>query len=230
MGPIDWDSLEPSSVVSKRFPLQQSTSSVNAAVGILEQATTDNFDVKSSMLAEFMKQLSLGGKCTKLLARSFDLSAAYRQLCVAPSSYTFSHICVYDQVSGEPRVFRQVCLPFGSWSAVNAFIKCAKCIQWLAAKCLFLPTTCDYDDFVVASTPELATNTQSCLALLLDLLGWKYDKEGPKADTFSQSVVTFGVHFDLRTTNSSGCFNVCNTVKRTNDALALIDATSMEGI
>ena len=62
--------------VSKRFPLQQGPklrpincpmSSVNATVGTLEQATTDNIDVISSMLAELMKQLSRGGKCTKLL-------------------------------------------------------------------------------------------------------------------------------------------------------------------
>ena len=120
-------------------------SSVNATVGTMEQATTDNIDVISSMLAEFMKQLSLGGKCRKLLARSFDLSAAYRQLCLAPSSYTFSHICVFNPVSHEPRVFRQVWLPFGCRSAVNAVIRCAKCIQWRAAKCLFLLTNCYYD-------------------------------------------------------------------------------------
>ena len=195
LGPIDWDSLEPSSVVSKHVPLLQgsklrpiddySMSSVNATVGTLEQATTDNIDVM------FMKQLSLGCECRKLLARSFDLSAAYRQLCVAPSSYTFSHICVYDPVSHEPRVFRQVWLPFGCRSAVNAVIRCAKCIQWLAAKCLFLLTNCYYDVFVVASTPELATNSESCFALLLDLLGWKYDK-----------VVTLGVQFDLQQTVS----------------------------
>ena len=149
------------------------------------------------MLAELMKQLTRCGKDTQVLARSFDLSAAYRQLCVAPSSYKFSHICVYDPISAAPRVFRQVCLPFGSRSAVNAFIRCARCVQWIAAQCLHLPTTCYYDDFVVACTPQLAVNSEATMSLLLDLLGWRYDREGPKADAFSSMVVTLGVQFDL---------------------------------
>ena len=116
-----------------------SMSSVNATVGTLSRLQLTTL-MLSSMLAELMRELSRCGKRTHLLARSFDLSAAYRQLCVAPSSFTFSHICVYDPVSGVPRVFRQVCLTFGSRSVVDAFIRCAKCIQWLAAKCLSLPT------------------------------------------------------------------------------------------
>ena len=152
IGPLDVSSLDSDVVVSRRFPLQQgakicpiddySMSSVNATVGTTEQATTDNIDVISAMLAELMKQLTRAGRRTEVLARSFDLSAAYRQLCVAPGSYKFAHICVFDPTTNAPKVFRQVCLPFGSRSAVNAFIRCARCIQWIAAKCLHLPTTC----------------------------------------------------------------------------------------
>ena len=128
VGPLEWEDLGADTVVSRRFPLRQgskirpindySMSSVNATVGMSEQATTDSIDVISAMLAELMKQLSRAGKSTHVLARSFDLSAAYRQLCVAPGSYKFA-----------------LCLPFGSRSAVNAFIRCARCIQWIAAHC-----------------------------------------------------------------------------------------------
>ena len=234
VGPLEWKSLSADTVVSRRFPLKQgskirpiddySMSSVNATVGVSEQATTDSIDVISAMLAEFMKRLSRAGKSTHVVARSFDLSAAYRQLCVAPSSYKFAHICVFDPTSSTAKVFRQVCLPFGSRSAVNAFIRCARCIQWIAARCLYLPTTCYYDDFVVASTPQLAANSESSMSLLLDLLGWRYDKEGPKADTFSPMVTTLGVQFNLSDT-SKGWFEVCNTQKRTEDVLQLIDTT-----
>ena len=103
VGPLDRHDLDPDTVVSRRFPLRQgskirpiddySMSSVNATVGMSEQATTDSIDVISAMLAEFMKQLARAGKGTQVLARSFDLSAAYRQLCVAPGSYKFAHIC-----------------------------------------------------------------------------------------------------------------------------------------
>ena len=233
IGPLDASSLDRDVVVSRRFPLQQgakvrpiddySTSSINATVGTTEQATTDNIDVISAMLAEMMKQLTRASRRTEVVARSFDLSAAYRQLCVAPSSSKFAHICVFDPTTNSPKVFRQVCLPFGSRSAVNAFIRCARCIQWIAAKCLHLPTTCYYDDFVVASTPELSANSEASMALLLDLLGWNYDREGPKADTFSSQVLTLGVQFDLSGT-ANGFFEVCNTSKRKEDVLNLIDA------
>ncbi len=103
IGPLDVSSLDHDVVVSKRFPLQQgakirpiddySMSSVNATVGTTEQATTDNIDVISAMRAELMKQLTRAGRRTEVLARSFDLSAAYRQLCVAPGSYKFAHDC-----------------------------------------------------------------------------------------------------------------------------------------
>ncbi len=239
VGPLEWNDLNADTVVSRRFPGRQgskirpiddySMSSVNATVGMSEQATTESIDVISAMLAEFMKQLSRAGKSTQVLARSFDLSAAYRQLCVAPSSYRFAHICVFDPVTSTAKVFRQVCLPFGSRSAVNAFIRCARCIQWIAAHCLYLPTTCYYDDFVVASTPQLSANSESSMSLLLDLLGWRFDREGPKADAFSSIVTLLGVQFNLSDT-SKGWFEICNTQKRTEDVLQLIDTTVSSGV
>ena len=241
VGPTDWDSLEPTSVVSKRFPLHQgsklrpiddySTSSVNATVGTLEQATTDNIDVISSMLAELMKQLSSRGRCTKLLARSFDLCAAYRQLCVAPSSYTCSHISVYDPVSCEPRVFRQVCLPFGFRSAANACIRCAKCIQWLAAKCFFLPTTCYLSTSLWRAHQSLLLTMSLATHFYWTCWDGSMTRRGPKPILLAigRPVVTLGVQFDLHQT-IQGCFNVCNTAKRISDALGLIDATLKGGV
>ena len=239
VGPLEWNDLDADVVVSRRFPLRQgpkirpiddySMSSVNATVGMSEQATTDSVDAISAMLAELMKQLSRAGKSTQVQARSFDLSAAYRQLCVAPSSYRFAHICVFDPLTATAQVFRQVCLPFGSRSAVNAFIRCARCIQWIAARCLYLPTTFYYDDFVVASTPQLSANCESSMSLLLDLLGWRFDREGPKADTFSSVVTTLGVQFNLADT-PQGWFEICNTQKRKEDVLQLIDSTVSSGV
>ena len=150
VGPCDLSKLEVNAVISKRFPLQQgpklrpiddySMSSINSTVGTHEQATTDNVDVIAAMLVNFMQQLYVRDKATAVVARSFGLSSAYHQLCVAESSRAFSYISVFDPTSGRPAVFRQICLPFGSRSAVNAFIRCARCIQWLACRCLSLPT------------------------------------------------------------------------------------------
>ena len=234
IGPLSWDELEENAVVSKRFPLQQgaklrpiddfSMSLVNATVSMRDQATTDGVDVIAATMCVFMKTLVSQGKCAQLLARSFDLSAAYRQLCVAPSSYSFAYVSVYNPELGESSVFQQVCMPFGSRAAVNAFIRCARCIQWIAAKCLNLPTTCYYDDFVVISAPELSRNSEACMTLLLDLLGWQFDKVGPKADTFSSSLTTLGVVFDMHT-SADQMIVVKNTEKRRLESVQLIDST-----
>ena len=83
----------------------------------------------------------------------------------------------------------------------------------VSKKGLKLPVSCYFEDFVAFSTPGLANNTQATLCLLLDILGWNFDREGPKSDEFSRLVMALGVQFDL-----SGCadglLKVCNTEKR----------------
>ena len=66
-------------------------------------------------------------------------------------------------------------------------------------------------------------------SLLLDLLGWRFDREGPKADTFSSVVTTLGVQFNLADT-PQGWFEICNTQKRKEDVLQLIDSTVSSGV
>ena len=106
---------------------------------------------------------------------------------------------MYDSSSGSAKFFQQVALPFGSRSAVNAFIRCARFLQWIAARVFILPLTCHFDDFVAFSMPNLCNNCQATLCLMLDLLGWQFDREGPKSDVFSGVVSALGVQFDWRT-------------------------------
>ena len=238
LGPLDWDSLEANAVVSKRFGLQQgeklrpiddySMSSVNATVTVKDQATADNVDVICAMLLQLMTGLRAHGRSTLLRARSFDLAAAYRQLCIASTSKPFSYICVYNPRRRTNEVFSQICLPFGSKAAVNAFIRCSRCIQLLACKCLLLPTTCYYDDFVIATTPQLQQSSESTMCLLFEMLGWAYDKEGPKADTFSELVSALGVSISLSKT-VAGEVEVMNTEKRKTDLVDLINSMLQKG-
>ena len=79
-----------------------------------------------------------------------------------------------------------------------------------------MPLSCILDDFVSLTTPQLGANTQSVLCLMLDLFGWKFDKEGPKSDDFSSSVIALGVVFNLSKTND-GSLEICNTEKRVLD-------------
>ena len=113
-------------------------------------------------------------------------------------------------------------LPFGPRSAVNAYIRCARFLQWIAARVFILPLTCYFDDFVAFSMPCLRDNSQSTLCLMLDILGWQFDREGPKSDYFSSSGSALGVQFDLDD-SQNGTLKVRNSAKRIDDTTSLLE-------
>ena len=136
---------------------------MNATVSTYEQATVDGPDVICALAVYMMFCLHANGRPTGLRGRSLDLASAYRQLAIADDSLAHAYLSVFDPVKGEAALFRQVALPFGSRTAVNAFIRCARFLQWVAAHCLKLPLSCYFDDFVAFATPQLCGNSQAVL-------------------------------------------------------------------
>lgn len=142
VGPLSWEELPDGAAVSRRFPLAQSEkvrpiddfsqSQVNATVTSYEQATVDGPDVISALAIHLMRSLRDKGRSCELVGRSLDLASAYRQLAVAESSYEFAYLSIFDPVSRSAALYKQVALPFGSVTAVNAFIRCSRFLQWVA--------------------------------------------------------------------------------------------------
>lgn len=239
LGPLSWKSLPAGSSISRRFPLQQSDklrpiddysqSQVNDTVTVHEKPRVNNPDTVCAIFVYLMRSLQKRGRGAQLCARSLDLTSAYRQLCVAADSSSYAYLSVYDPTQGGAALFRQVALPFGSRTAVNAFIRCARFLQWVAAKCLKIPMSCYFDDFIISSTPGLSDNSQSAVALMFDILGWAFDKTGDKADSFSHSVAALGVVFNLASTGV-GRVLVQNTEKRTAEVCALIESVLCDAV
>ena len=50
-------------------------------------------------------------------------------------------------------------------------------------------------------------NTQSTLCLMLDILGWSFDREGPKSDDFPDVLSALGVQIHLGDT-CNGVLNI----------------------
>ena len=238
LGPLEWEVLPPTATVSRRFPILQSDkvrpiddfsqSQVNSTVTSHEQATVDGPDVICSLALYLMKCLQKFGKSTELQGRALDLSSAYRQLPITDDSRKFAFLAIYNPETKSSSLFQQVALPFGSKSAVHAFIRCARFLQWVAARCLTLPMSCYFADFVSFATPALAKNTQASLCLMLDIFGWAFDKMGPKSDDFSSSVAALGVIFDLSHT-SVGRLLVGNTEKRLHESIDFVRKVAMAG-
>ena len=230
-GPYEWDTLGADEVPSHRFPLRQgeklrpiddyTLSGVNHCVTTLEAPTVDTADVASAMAAKLCWSLLDRGRPARLLGRSYDLTSAYRQLCVSRASRPFAIIAVYDPHRKCVVWFRQVCLPFGGKASVNGFIRCGRCIQWIANRCLWIAVSSYYDDYIVLSDEALERSTGEAMDLLFTLLGWEFDREGAKADNFSGSVSALGIHLCLDRT-SDGVVLVDNTDKRKSDLDGLI--------
>ena len=238
VGPFEWESLAPNEVPSHRFPLRQggklrpiddySLSGVNACVTTLEAPTVDTVDVAAAMAAKLCWSLKDRGRASRLVGRSYDLTSAYRQLCVSKESRPFAIVAVYDPHRKRTVWFRQVCLPFGSKASVNGFIRCGRCIQWLANRCLWIAASSYYDDYIVLSDDVLEVSTGNAMDLLFALLGWEFDKEGAKADVFSSSVSALGVVLRLERTNL-GTVLVDNTDKRRSDLDAMLSGILSRG-
>lgn len=193
-----------------------------------ETASVDNIDYICSIMCLLMPRLGERGRSTNIVARSLDLSSAYRQLTVAESSRDFAHIAVFDPHSAEAVVYRQVAMPFGSKAAVNGFIRCARCKQWLATTCLAIPVSCYFDDYIMTTPPELAANTEASMTILLSVLGWAFDQTGPKSDSFSNLVQALGVVFQLND-SVDGMVRISNTDKRLHEVVQLLGETVDRG-
>ena len=136
LGPLRWEDLPETAVVSRRFPISQSEkvgpiddfsqSQVNSTVTTYEQATVGGPDVICALAVKLMKGLKDNGRSSQLVGRALDLASAYRQLAVAEDSYDFAFLSIFNPTNGEAALYRQVALPFGSVRAVNAFIRCSR--------------------------------------------------------------------------------------------------------
>jgi hypothetical protein len=209
--------------VSRRFAVVQAEdkvrpidnyteSQINDAVNITGRCTVDGVDTISAMGAELMRALGMGRLPKKLKGRSFDLKSAYRQLAVKDDSLNWARLAVFCPEDRSTRCFQQFSLPFGAKASVVAFLRCARMIQWLAHH-LDIPVTCYFDDYVCMAPEAVASNTEKAFELLLDLLGWEFDRSGEKADSMSEQVSALGVVFDL-SQSADGVILVANTEKR----------------
>jgi hypothetical protein len=188
-GPVEFSDIEHDGRLTRRFPVQQSgkvrcvdnfsESQINDAVTRQNRVTVDGTDTVSAMCAEKMRALKGAGKSTQLVGRSFDLTAAYRQLAISDKSSKWSRVAVYNPHTRKTECFLQFCLPFGARASVTAFIRTARMLQFLALQ-MSIVVSCYFDDFIVLSVPELAGATEKAFASLLEFWASSTTKKGPR--------------------------------------------------
>lgn len=148
-----------------------------------------------------------------LLARTFDLSSAYRQVGLNEAGRRVAFIRVFDSTDGTWKIFQAQVLPFGAIKSVHSFLRLARVIWWLGVVgcCLFWSSF--FDDYIVFSPPPLARSSELSAIALFRLLGWIFAAEGRKCKPFGETCETLAVFFDLTASNRYVC-KISNTASR----------------
>lgn len=154
-----------------------------------------------------------------MLGRSIDVSrseerdsfATCRNMLGAAACETDSYIVIYNPPTGNPEIYKQAVLPFGSIPSVTAFLRCALGIWHVGSSLLKLAWTSYFDDFLSMTPACLDKHTELCVSTLFQLLGWRLSTD--KLVPYAQCCKVLGVEVDL-CKSPLGLIDVKNTEAR----------------
>ncbi|CAE7620270.1 unnamed protein product [Symbiodinium sp. CCMP2592] len=134
--------------------------------------------------------------CPPLLAKTLDLSKAYRQVAIHPSSKDFA-VLGFPTPSGEWEFYLAKSLPFGAAASVFGFNKIALGVLHIMVVKFMAIATDFYDDYTIYEFKPAASLLDKALMRLLDILGWTYARSGRKFVPFAERVTSLGVTLGL---------------------------------
>ena len=146
------------------------------------------------------------------VGKTIDLSSAYRQLGVSPTSKWVSYIAVYNPETKKAEIFSMRALPFGASRSVYGFLRVAHSLWWLGCVAMKFLWTSFFDDFVTLARKEETRSMDISASQFFKLLGWIVSA-GDKDLPFSESFKALGVEIDLASW-PSGRVSFKNTQKR----------------
>ena len=129
------------------------------------------------------------GKC-------LDLSKAYKQMAIRPDHRHLAVLFFHGR-DGSPKFYVANSLMFGATAAVYSFNRVSRSLWFLFNRMLKIPSGVFYDDFPLFSPSELAENADSSASELLDLLGWRHARTGPKGLPFESQFQVLGCSLDF---------------------------------
>ena len=115
-----------------------------------------------------------------LVAKTYDLRSAYRQVPIKQSHLKYAYFSVYNHRKGCAEMYRMLTLPFGATHSVYSFLRLARMLYSIATRGLMLMTTNFYDDFILASPRSLTSSSACGMELVFMLTGWNFAREGKK--------------------------------------------------
>ena len=197
---------DPYWLATRRFPLIQSdkvrliddalASGLNSGFGTSNKLQLFDVDVLVATILHLQRSMPdrspLWGPNPVLLGRTLD-----QQLGAFAEQKWQRVLAVYDPTAKAPRYFIAAALMFGSTAAVYGFNRVSRSLWHILAVKLRLLRTVYYDDFPSIEFEETSESATACTAELLDLLGWKFAREGKKAKPFASVFDVLGIQVDL---------------------------------
>lgn len=154
----------------KRFGLRQkhkipliddfSESSVNATVSVFESPVLHTVDVACAAILHWFACARTAGLDAKLLARTFDLASAYRQVGLSRAGRSVAFIGVFDPTDKRWKIFQAQVLAFGAIKSVHSFLRLARAVWWLGVVGCRLFWSSFFDDYIVFSPPPLSRSSE----------------------------------------------------------------------
>eukprot|EP00435_Cladocopium_sp_Y103_P008521 s2383_g2.t1 len=180
----------------------ETTAAEELEAGFLEgpfSSEAEDIDYIAGLVLRIAETVSSGGQkfgSGKWLGKCLDLSKAYEQMGIAPAQRHLAVIFFHGQ-DGNPRFYVANSIMFGATAAVYSFNRVSRSLWFLLNRMLAIPSGVFYDDFPLFNPAELACSADESASELLDLLGWKHARTGPKGKPFESSFQVLGCSLNL---------------------------------
>ena len=224
-------------VIARRFGLQQgaklrviddcSCGGLNHSVGLAEKFQLHSIDQLASIVPHSFSMTS-GPRHPKVVVRTSDLRAAYKQFTLSAADREILRIGVCQPGRTEPSIFGLNALPFGAMGSVAGFLRISHALWFIGAAALGLCWTAFYDDFSVLAREELLHSTSSACELLFRLLGIDFAHTGKKAVPFSNNFKMLGLVVN-RINSVEGSITVAHTDERRRELVEAMTAVLDNG-
>ena len=169
-----------------------------------------------------LKISPLWGGNLKLVGRTLDLEAAYKQAAPKPEQLWARFIVVFNPALHQPSFFSTSALMFGSTASVYAFNRLSRSLWHIQTSLFAIWSTVFYDDYPTVETEQTSGTARDCAEGLLRALGWKFATEGKKALPFADSFNVLGVSMHLQGT-TQGFFELHNKPERVESLLHTVE-------
>ena len=237
-GPLPPDEIDPSEPISRRFGIRQgakirpiddfSASGVNSAASACESPALHTIDVLAALLSDWFVKAKSTETDSEVVARTFDLKSAYRQIGLSRKGRSKACISVFDPHHKCSRLFRLRVLPFGALRSVHSFLRLSRALWFVGAQGMNLMWTNFYDDFVVITPCRLASSTTLAVEALFKLTGWIFAETGKKCMPFASTCQALGVSIDL-CKSSEGFAFISNTSTRIDELVSALEEVMSRG-